>query len=512
MAGLVAARRLAAAGKSVVVIDSGGAAFDPMLHKLNEVDAPLGPYASASNGRFRGLGGSSTRWGGRFLPITSFDAGDRPHLGLRAWPFDVRDLDVHRAEIEALFKLDNSSYEEDALDALDGAGVVPRGDPDFGMRLPKWAPFNRCNLANVLGDELDAMQNVDVWLEATACEFAYDTENARISALVARNLAGQSLTVCAREFIIAAGTIEATRLLLLLNASTGGQAFSGCRVLGHYLQDHLGAKVADLRPRDTVATNRFFGYRFTGSTRRSIHLDLSPVAQVEDKVASAFAHVTMRPGKASSTKVLKQLLRGRQSGQFALSGRDVARLIRESGSLARGLVWRYARKQHFWPPDLEHQMNVWIEQVPHHANRISLSEKCDPFGIPMARVEWAPRDAEERAFQACIARLRSYWERHDCDRFCELDWTVQAGDDVNSVAKAVFHPSGSTRMGIDPTESVVDLDLRCHRVPNLSVASASVFPTAGAAGPTYTLLAIAMRTADAVAERLQSAAVAQPLA
>ena len=57
------------------------------------------------------------------------------------------------------------------------------------------------------------------------------------------------------------------------------------------------------------------------------------------------------------------------------------------------------------------------------------------------------------------------------------------------------HPAGSTRMGINPRHSVVDPRLRVHRISNLSVASASVFPSSGSANPTLTimLLAIAAR-------------------
>jgi choline dehydrogenase-like flavoprotein len=57
-------------------------------------------------------------------------------------------------------------------------------------------------------------------------------------------------------------------------------------------------------------------------------------------------------------------------------------------------------------------------------------------------------------------------------------------------------------MGLDPSESVVGPDLRTHNVENLSVASASTFPTAGSANPTYTIIQLALRAADAISKRL----------
>jgi choline dehydrogenase-like flavoprotein len=61
---------------------------------------------------------------------------------------------------------------------------------------------------------------------------------------------------------------------------------------------------------------------------------------------------------------------------------------------------------------------------------------------------------------------------------------------------------GTTRMGTDPAESVVNPQLRSHDVPNLSVASSSVFVTPGAVNPTLTIAALSLKCADHVDERL----------
>jgi choline dehydrogenase-like flavoprotein len=55
---------------------------------------------------------------------------------------------------------------------------------------------------------------------------------------------------------------------------------------------------------------------------------------------------------------------------------------------------------------------------------------------------------------------------------------------------------GTTRMSWDPGQGVVNPDCRVHSVPNLYVASSSVFPTGGYANPTFTVLALSLRLAD----------------
>lgn len=51
-------------------------------------------------------------------------------------------------------------------------------------------------------------------------------------------------------------------------------------------------------------------------------------------------------------------------------------------------------------------------------------------------------------------------------------------------------------MGLTPKEGVVDTDCRAHGVDNLYLASSSVFPCAGHANPTMTILALVLRLGD----------------
>jgi choline dehydrogenase-like flavoprotein len=62
---------------------------------------------------------------------------------------------------------------------------------------------------------------------------------------------------------------------------------------------------------------------------------------------------------------------------------------------------------------------------------------------------------------------------------------------------------GTTRMHRDPKQGVVDENSRVHGVENVYVAGCSVFPTGGTFNPTLTILALALRLADHVKQRLQ---------
>jgi choline dehydrogenase-like flavoprotein len=48
----------------------------------------------------------------------------------------------------------------------------------------------------------------------------------------------------------------------------------------------------------------------------------------------------------------------------------------------------------------------------------------------------------------------------------------------------------------DPHQGVVDANCRVHGTSNVYVAGSSVFPTAGYANPTLTIVALSIRLAD----------------
>jgi choline dehydrogenase-like flavoprotein len=61
-----------------------------------------------------------------------------------------------------------------------------------------------------------------------------------------------------------------------------------------------------------------------------------------------------------------------------------------------------------------------------------------------------------------------------------------------------FHPMGTVRMGRDPARSVVDSYGRHHHLAGLRVADASTFPSCVGVNPQMTIMAFAMRTAEAL--------------
>jgi choline dehydrogenase-like flavoprotein len=492
-AGLLAARGLARRGYRVAVIESGARRSNPESDILKDIDHD-GRFSRALDGRARAFGGTSSLWSGRILPLDQDDFAPRPSLGLEGWPIGQRDLAPYLPEIEGAFGLDRQPYDEQAnallqVDALSG-------EHGFECRWPKWPTFQRRNLETRFWPEMRASKNVTVWLNATVCSHELDPLIGRIAAVRATNAQHRNLRVTAKHFIYAAGTIETTRLLLLLDRESGDRAFASCDALGAWFQDHLDAEVGKILPLDVAATHRWFTYHYIGRSRRSLHLRLNRGAREADRVNAAYASVLIDFEATHSWQALKACTRSLQSRRMDDG------LVTALASVSPALIWRLfatrlIRGRLHLPREIALKLHVCVEQMPHRSNRITLSDQRDSLGVPKARLVWSPTDADERTFAATIRRLSAFWRESGFARFSEIAWAAdhRPGPTIAS-ASDFAHPSGSTRMGRDRRTSVVDGDLRCWHVKNATVISASVFPTAGASNPTCTVMQLALRAAE----------------
>jgi len=110
--------------------------------------------------------------------------------------------------------------------------------------------------------------------------------------------------------------------------------------------------------------------------------------------------------------------------------------------------------------------------------------EADNHGNPVPDVSW---DGGDHAV-ASLEHVQSVQRRIPSS----MNTQITGQTDVHHPG-AARHPAGTTRMGSDPAESVVDARLRTHDLANLTVASNSVFPTSGAMNPPLTIAMLALK-------------------
>jgi hypothetical protein len=498
LAGLLAASRLSASGRRVVVLESGGRKPRDRLDAFNVVEQVGETYQTAVTGRVRALGGTSNMWGARIMPLAPHDMGPRDYLGLSGWPIDRADLDRFVPEIERLFRLDQSSYEELPPSRSRGQDPLPGGGRDMIPRWSKWPTFRRRNVAHLLRDMVAIKRAPEIWLNATACDLLFDAAAGCLTGAKAKSVNGKRLTVMADWFVLAAGTLETTRLLLQLDELTGGRAFSGCDALGRYFHDHLKIEAGRLKPLDSRRTNLAFGYHIGGSTRRALHLETTADVQCEDQAASGYITIRAEFPPLSLHHYVRSLGKSAQARRFPefIPSREI---VKDAGSLGRTLYWRVRHKQIYFSPATDLFVDARIEQTPSLLSRLKLSKQRDELGAPILQMDWRWTAQDKHTLRSVLLRARRFWRSTFLQATSPIVWSIDPDqDDLIERTTDTSHPAGTARMGTDPRTSVVAPRLACHAVPNIFVASAAVFPSSGSANPTLTIMQIACRAAESV--------------
>lgn len=494
IAGLIAANRIAAAiGRPVVVIESGTQLPDPRIADLNVVDHPDGGYRG--NKRDRGLGGTSAQWAGKLLPLSPHDMAARPHVDLDAWPIDAAALARYIPEIEALVGAAPGAYDGTATATLDIHGHLPPAPDEMIWRWPKHPQRGRYRIDAALQDDLARLDALSIWIDATVTRLTMIQD--RLATVTATNHRGGELVVEADHFVIAAGTLETTRLLLVADAQNNGCISRTTDVLGRFFNDHFGVEVATIVPRCAAAANRTLADRVVASTKRHLHGELTIAAQRAHAVASAYFDIDPHFSDASAIIAARAAFDSLRRRSPSQSAGHLAHVLAGLPSLARATFWKMVHGQQYWPAETDVRLKIWIEQLPRYNNRLMLGDRLDSLGQPLLRTNLSLIDSDERTARTMMGVLRRFWER-DMSTLADLRWLLPDAERLVTVAMEHAHPAGSTRMGHRAAQAVVDPSLRLHTVRNTHIASASVFPSSGSANPTLTIMQLAMMAADHV--------------
>lgn len=495
LAGLFLADALAGRGLSVLVLESGADTQETETHPLNVVELEGDGYKGAEHGRFRCLGGTSTRWGGALLPYLQGDLGPHPCGWHEGWGIRPEVLDRTLAGAEAAFGVGPDPYE-----------VAPEPGEDlllgFLPREPKWPTFRNRSTANLFARRIRNDPRVEVWTNATVTRIDLGADRVEgVTAQAARS--GHVLRAQAPLVVLAAGAIETTRLLLLLNRAQDGRLFPPDSPLGLGFHDHLSAAIADLTNVDRRHIVRLFGFRFVKGGMRNLRFELAPAVRAEAGLPAAFLHVAFTRDKDCGFEGLRGLFQAMQRRQLP-QGADLYRILFDLPWFARAVWWRLVEQRVFPPTGSGFELHLVTEQAPDPAHRIMLAEgTTDAFGLPLARITWRVTEADLIRFRTVADLAVARWREGTLAKYAHVIPKPETGIDATlRSGGGIYHPAGTTRIGPTGTTGVVDVGLNVHGVPGLRALATSVFPTVGGSSPSLALVQLALRLSEDIATTL----------
>jgi choline dehydrogenase-like flavoprotein len=431
----------------------------------------------------KAVGGSTIHWAGASLRFQEHEFKTRTHYGdltganLLDWPITLKELEPYYAKAESKMGVTGTN----GIPRLPGnnnykvlaAGAKAMGYKEFhsgNMAINSQKRDNRGSCQQIgfcfqgcksgakwstLVAELPKGEdtgNLEVRSDAQVLKIEHDASG-KVTGVLYGDKAGNVHRQKARIVAVAGNSIESPRLLLNSASSMfpDGLANSSGQVGRNYMRHTTGSVYATFEN----PVHMYRGTTMAGIVRDEARFDTSR------GFAGGYELETLSLGLPFMAAFLNPGAWGR-SFTSALDGYD-------------------------------HMAGMWIvgEDMPQETNRITphATEK-DKFGMPIPNVHFDdhPNDVAMRS--------------HAYGQGSTLYEAVGATRTIHTPPYPSTHNLGTNRMSENARDGVVNKHGQAHDVKNLFVSDGSQFTTGAACNPTLTIVSLAIRQADFIADQM----------
>jgi glucose dehydrogenase len=435
----------------------------------------------------RGVGGSTWHWAGSVLRYRPSDFRMKSRFGVGVdWPISYEELAPFYDEAERVLGVSGSNTElweaprlsdypmppipPSYLDTVVGGvlgplemslAVFPQArNSVFYDERPQCCGNASCVPLCPIGAKYDASvhatkaEKAGAQLEPSAVVYRLDANaDGSISTVHFRRPDLSTGLATGRIVVIAAHAIETPKLLLMSrDERTPKGVANSSDTVGRYLMSHIDQ-----------------GTR--GLTKPAIYPYRGPVitSAIREFRDGPFRSEYSAIGTSISNEGWRHV--GPQATAIAL--------------IERGLTGQRLKDAIAWRTQRELTVGSTAETLPDPSNRIVPDEtRTDAISIPRPRIHYRIDDYAKAGLKLAMRRHEGIFTALQSTEVETLPMVTSSGTIL-----------GTTRMGNDPRESVVDRDLRAHDHANLFIVGGMVFPTAGMHPPTLTIAALALRAA-----------------
>ena len=421
--------------------------------------------------RVRLFGGRSLFWSRQSFRLSDYEFKAKSHDGFgEDWPISHADLAPYYSRVEEIFQVEG---------AMDGPPQMPDGN--FVLDKDPWTesmlrftaagkPFNMpvCKQRRALGrDGLASSVNL-LLPDAEKTGKLTSIANAVVREItVDKNtglpdgchfvdrLSHREMHVKAKIVVLAAGTLESTRLLL----NSGLANSSG--LVGRYLMDQIygpGLTCSVPEARNGKSNKRLMGGGAIVPRFRNIDTK-------SDSFLRGYAYnVTSSAG-------------GLHPRNFAAYGKELQQKMEEYHGSA------------FY-------MSLMGEVLGRYENHVRINKgKVDAWGIPVLHVETKYTDNEFNMAKDAVEVGTAVAEA--------AGFEVLSKNIVPNPPGYSIHEVGTCRMGDDLKQSVLNKWNQSHDHKNLFVVDGAAFTSAGWQNPTMTILSLSMRASEHLAGEMR---------
>jgi hypothetical protein len=431
-----------------------------------------------------GYGGTSNLWHNVLAPLDEIDFKSRMWLGLKGWPINKNDLSLDYAQVgdylgvpDHLFDPLNCPGDVEKLkkDVLLDGGIFEnkifihpvkyfRARSDFEKLKSKFA------------------QRIIIHYNSPCLEIISDSVG-QVKAIIVGNNGGGMERVNIDNLILCAGLFG--NLKILMNSIMDSKLHAK---LGKKIFDHPMGCFGQVEMTRPKKLKLYTSAKLNNELRIKSAIRYSDEYQFKMKMNNSafYLRPSFKIGYDQETELMKlKLLNIRAKLYKKIFPQDELFHVLTNFNLAKQVI-QY--KTGFLSKINFADLFFVSEQMPQD-DIVSISSVKDRYGYNKISYKWSISDLDctliDKMFIDIDNHIVAKNEMRLTYRPNRYDWKINS-------SSAAHHLGGCT-MGVDTSDSVVDLNNRVHLYSNLYICDGSVFASAGNANPTFTIMALANR-------------------
>lgn len=531
-AGITLAREFIGQNFQVCLLESGRTEPDKDIQSLCTGEITEDLPQNLGESRCRQFGGSANLWddqtgkeyySARLLPLDKIDFEKRDWLPYSGWPFGKSHLDPFYERAQYLCRLRPFAYDAEDWEDEHNPRLPFAGDR---VVTTMYQYGTRNIFTHELRSQINRAANITTYLNTNVVEIETNKTARTVNRIRAACSQGNKFSVTAKVFILATGGIENARLLLLSNNTQKAGLGNQNDLVGRFFMEHALFRLGLFMPsnRQIFNSTALYDIRCINNISVMGKLSLTEKIMHSKRLLNSYMLLFPKP-KAYESKAVSSLKTIISSSRRAEIPKDAIKLfsnvisgIDDTAAFLCGKALKLKEFSHYsslggWSRlkgnerrFKSFEVRACTEQPPRPDMRIRLGSELDHLGLRKIQpIRWHWSDMEINSILQLQELLREEIAHAGLGQF--KSW-IELDGSTKPQCVGGHHHLGTTRMHIDPKQGVVDENCRVHNVSNLFMAGSSVFPTGGAANPTLTIIALAIRLADQVKKVMASDSVA----
>jgi hypothetical protein len=445
-AGITTAIELEKKKIKTLLIEAGGIKPNNDAKKFLQGSTIGDEYNDLSICRLRQFGGASGLWGGNCNPLNNENFND--------WPIKKNDLETYEGSAKKILNLryKENFYLENLSDNLDTYNLV----------------WSNVNFAKKYFNHIKKSKYIYLSLNTALSELIGNSKTINSINCIKNN---KRINLKSKYYILSCGGIENSRLLLW-SKEKNKEIFDDKLPIGQYYMDHPYYSIGE----GLVLYEKFISY-FKRNNLNNI-----PILTCKNLINISANNEFIKKNKILNVGLYLNFEKINDNNNLFKQVRCVA------PNFIKNIYENSKVKEKY-----KISIDILQEQKAISNNKIELSDKKDPFGVPYPLIYWKKSELEKKSARLIAEDLSKLFIDNDIGRI-SLSENLYNTEDYSVIAGN--HQLGGTRIGSNENDSVVDKNLKVHDKNNLFVNGSSIFRTGGHSHPTFTIVKLASRLAN----------------